>query len=172
MSARYNRTVNSRAPFLAAFAAVLLLAGCSKNIDTPDDIKAGVIKDLSKKMDVKSMDITVQSVAFRGKEADASVIFSPKGLPAGSGMMMKYVMARDGDEWKIKSRALDGDAAHMQQQSGGSLPSGHPGMGAGAPGGTAGGTALPPGHPATSGGAATTTGPGGVPMPAVPAQKQ
>ncbi len=122
------------------------------------------------------MDVTVQSVAFRGKEADASVIFAPKGLPAGQGMMMKYLMVREGDEWKIKSRSLDGDAAHMQQQSGGgSLPAGHPGMGGGAPGAATGGTALPPGHPAMPGGAsggAPTVGPGGVPMPAAPASKQ
>ncbi len=121
----------------------LLLAGCSKNIDTQDAVKAGVLKDLAKKVDVQNMDINVQSVSFRGQEADATVAFSPKGAPAGQSITMKYSLERAGDEWKIKSRSLDGHSAPTAAPSG-DLPPGHPTMG-GAPGGAAG--PLPSGHP-------------------------
>ena len=59
--------------------AALCLAGCSKNIDTPEAVKEGVIKDIAKKVDVQSMDVNVDSVSFREKEADAKVSFKPKG---------------------------------------------------------------------------------------------
>ena len=35
----------------ATVLAVALLAGCSKNIDTPEAVKQGVIKDIAKKVD-------------------------------------------------------------------------------------------------------------------------
>ena len=148
-----------RAFCLAALSATLLLAGCSKNLDTQEAVKAGVIKDLAKKVDVDKMDVNVVAVSFRGQEADATVSFSPKGAPAGQSITMKYAMARDGDEWKIKGRSLDGHSAPTAAP-GGDLPAGHPGAGGGAAG------TLPPGHPAMgSGGGTSTVGPGGVPMP-------
>jgi outer membrane murein-binding lipoprotein Lpp len=144
----------------AAVSAALLLAGCSKNIDTQDAVKAGVIKDLAAKVDVQNMDINVAAVAFRGQEADATVSFSPKGAGPGQSITMKYAMERAGDEWKIKGRSLDGHTAPTAAP-GGNLPPGHPGP-------VASGTPLPPGHPSVnSAGGATTIGPGGVPMPPV-----
>ena len=73
--AGYNRYVKLAAICLAA----LCLAGCSKNIDTPEAVKEGVIKDIAKKVDVQAMDVNVDSVSFREKEADAKVSFRPKG---------------------------------------------------------------------------------------------
>lgn len=134
----YNRYVKSA----LVLAAVLCLAGCSKNIDTPEAVKEGVINDIAKKgMDVKAMDISVDSVSFRAKEADAVVSFRPKGAAPGSqGVTMNYTLDRDGDAWKIKSRNMEG---HNQQQPPGSsaLPPGHPTSTSGN------GAALPPGHP-------------------------
>ena len=119
--------------------AAMCLAGCSKNIDTPEAVKEGVIKDIAKKVDVGAMDVNVDSVSFREKEADAKVSFRPKGAPASQSIVMNYALERQGDEWHIKSRNMQ---AHEQPQPGQTdLPPGHPAAGAGnsAP--------LPAGHP-------------------------
>jgi hypothetical protein len=107
--------------------AALCLAGCSKNIDTPEAVKEGVIKDIAKKVDVQAMDVSVDSVSFREKEADAKVSFWPKGGDRSQSITMHYSLERQGDEWRIKSRDMQ---AHEQQkhneQPGGALPAGHP----------------------------------------------
>ena len=136
-SGGYNRSVKSATVLLA----VLLLAGCSKNIDTTEAVREGVIKDISKKVDIGSMDISVDSVSFREKEADAQVSFMPKGGGKSQAITMTYLMERQGDEWHIKSRNM---SSHMQQQPGQTaLPPGHPSA-SGAP---QPGAPLPPGHP-------------------------
>jgi hypothetical protein len=132
--------------------AAILLAGCSKNIDTPEAVKEGVLKDIAKKVDVQSMDVNVDSVSFREKEATAKVSFKPKGAPSGQSIVMDYQLERDGDEWKIKGRTMQGHDAHGQ--AGGDapagaqtpLPAGHPTV---APGTQAG--PLPEGHPGVPG---------------------
>jgi hypothetical protein len=53
--------------------AALLLAGCAKKNDTPEAIKEGVLRDISKSFNVSNMDVVVDSVSFRDKEADATV---------------------------------------------------------------------------------------------------
>jgi hypothetical protein len=122
---------------------VLCLASCAKNIDTSEAVKAGVIKDIAKKVDVQSMDVSVDSVSFREKEADAKVSFRPKGGDPSQSIVMTYSLERQGDEWHIKSRNMQ---AHEQPQPGASgqpaLPAGHPGV---TPGANAG--PLPAGHP-------------------------
>lgn len=123
----------------------LVLAGCAKNIDTPEAVKDGVLKDIAKKVDVGSMDVNVDSVSFREKEADAQVSFMPKGAPSSQAITMNYVLERQGDEWHIKSRSMD---MHGKQPAGqAALPPGHPGV-SGAPNP---GTPLPPGHPQVPG---------------------
>lgn len=126
---------------------MLCLAGCSKNIDTPEAVKEGVIKDISKKVDISAMDISVDSVSFREKEATAQVSFRPKGAAPGSqGITMNYALERDGDQWRIKNRNMQG---HEQAQPGAAsqLPPGHPITGSGN------GQQMPPGHPQVSPGA-------------------
>jgi hypothetical protein len=122
------------------FLAALVLAGCAKNIDTPEAVKEGVIKDIAKKVDVQSMDVNVDSVSFREKEADAKVSFRPKGAAASQSITMNYSLERQGDEWHIKSRNMQ---AHAQEQPGApgqtALPPGHPPAGTGGP--------MPAGHP-------------------------
>ena len=123
--------------------AALLLAGCSKNIDTTEAVKDGIIKDISKKVDVGTMDINVDSVSFKENEADATVSFMPKGGGASQAMTIAYKLERQGDEWRIKSRNM---ASHGQQQAGQpgqtALPAGHPTVTT-----PSAGTSLPPGHP-------------------------
>ena len=118
----------------------MCLAGCSKNIDTPEAVKEGVLKDVAKKVDVNAMEVSVDSVSFREKEATAQVSFRPKGAPPGSqAITMNYALERDGDQWRIKNRNMQG---HEQQQPGSSqMPPGHPMTGAGS------GQQMPPGHP-------------------------
>ena len=124
--------------FASICLAALCLAGCSKNIDTPEAVREGVIKDIASKVDVQAMDVNVDSVSFREKEADAKVSFKPKGAPSSQSITMNYSLERQGDEWHIKNRNME---AHGQQPGQNALPSGHPttGSGNGAP--------LPAGHP-------------------------
>jgi hypothetical protein len=127
--------------------AALCLAGCSKNIDTPEAVKEGVLKDIAKKVDVQAMDVTVDSVSFREKEADAKVSFKPKGAPVAQSITMTYSLERDGDEWRIKTRNMQ---AHEQQQPTApgqqAMPPGHPMTGSGN------GGPLPAGHPQVNNG--------------------
>lgn len=141
----YNRNVKSAVICLAA----LLLAGCSKNIDTPEAVKDGILKDIAKKVDVASMEVNVDSVSFREKEADAQVSFTPKGMARAQSITMNYVLERQGDEWHIKSRTMDMHGKQAPGQNGGqaALPPGHPGVSA-VPNP---GTPLPPGHPQVPG---------------------
>ena len=87
--------------------AALLLAGCSKSIDTPEAVKEGIIKDITGKVDVGKMDVNVDSVSFRSDGADAAVSFRPKGAPLSQSMTMNYKLERQGGEWHVKSRNMD-----------------------------------------------------------------
>lgn len=137
--------------------AALLFAGCAKKNDTPEAIKQGVLRDISKSFNVSNMDVVVDSVSFRDKEADATVTYMLKGGSASQGMTMRYVMERHDDgQWYIKSRASSpaqsaGPSAGGGDATAGELPAGHPttsGMGdTGAPAGSGSKPNLPPGHP-------------------------
>ena len=130
----------------AVAIAALFLVGCAKKNQTPEAIRQGVIRDISKSFKMDSMDITVDSVSFRDKEADATVTFGLKGGQPGQGMHMKYLMEQHSDgEWYIKSRAAAGEPEGAAGGSG-SMPAGHPALGAPPAGGDAAGT-LPPDHP-------------------------
>lgn len=121
--------------------AALLLGGCSKNIQTNEAVRAGVIKHLSnnKGLQVGSMDIDITSVTFRDKEADAVVSFKPKGGDPATGMQMNYTLEQKGGEWVVKPRAEKGGA--------------HPGA-AMPPSGMGGQVQMPPAHPPVDAGKA------------------
>lgn len=118
--------------------ALALLAGCSKNIQTNEAVREGVIKHLSQNsgLNLSQMDIEVTSVTFRDNEADAVVGFKPKGAGAASGMSMRYTLERQGNEWVVRKKADSGMGHGMMP------PSGEPSAGQGD---------LPPGHPPVSG---------------------
>jgi hypothetical protein len=118
---------------LALCIVALVLAGCAKNIDTPEAVKQGIIQDIGKKVDIQNMDVSVNSVSFREKEATANVSFRPKGGDPTQSITMTYSMERKGDEWHVKDRKMQGHESTP-------LPAGHPAMGEG--------QTLPPGHPA------------------------
>jgi len=152
--------------------SVFALAGCAnRNVDSLEAVKQGVIRDLSKTNNINmgAMDVSVVSVSFRDKEADAVVSFAPKGGTAAQGLTMSYTMERQGSEWHIKGRAASDLQKHAAQApgagaqggamapgmeghgSGAQMPAGHPGMmgGAGAAdeNGKSNGAPLPAGHP-------------------------
>jgi hypothetical protein len=117
-------------------AAVLLLLGCGKNIQSQEAVRQAVIDHLSGRpgLDVASMQVDVTSVVFRDDEADATVSFRPKGSTApGSGMQMNYTLERKGNHWVVKSRSDAGGSPHgagaMPGAGGGGLPPGHPPVG-------------------------------------------
>lgn len=133
----------------ATFAvAALFLAACAQKNDTPEAVKQGVVRDLAKKFDMSKMDVIVDSVSFRDKEADATVTFTIKGGSAAQGMTMKYVMERhDDNQWYIKSRANSTPAAGASAGTG-EMPAGHNLSGSmGAPAGSGPKYNLPPDHP-------------------------
>lgn len=133
---RYNHSVTQARWILSL--ALALLAGCSKNIQTNEAVRDGVIKHLSQNsgLNLAQMDIEVTSVTFRENEADAVVGFRPKGAGAASGMSMRYTLERQGNEWVVKKKADSGMGHGMAP------PSSQPPAGEGV---------LPPGHPPTGG---------------------
>jgi hypothetical protein len=129
---------------LLCACALTLLVGCSKNIQTNEAVRQGVLNHLSKNtgLNVGSMDIEVTSVTFRDNECDAVVGFKPKGGAGGSGMSMRYTLERKGSEWVVKKKAdsgmghgsaMPGMAMPGMTQPGASapaMPADHPPMGA------------------------------------------
>jgi hypothetical protein len=105
-----------------------------------------VLNYLSKRSDLLSMDVSITNVSYRGNEATATVHLQAKGsnLP-GSGMDMRYLLERKGNDWVVKGRA--GGETHGQGMSG--HPGGPPSGQAGEPGSIgAMPQTIPPGHPA------------------------
>ncbi len=146
---------------LIGAVALFVLAGCSnRNVDSLEAVKQGVIRDISKNVNVGAMDVNVVSVSFRDKEADAVVSFAPRGGTPQQGLTMNYTLERQGAEWHIKKRAQGDLQRHAGQASSGAMtggdssqmPPGHPPMDGGGQAPPAGGhTQLPSGHPALSG---------------------
>jgi hypothetical protein len=132
----------NRALIATSLAAFVLLAACHKDIQTTDAVQRGVMTYLSTKagLSASSMDVSVTSVSFRQNEAEATVHFQARGSnDASSGITMKYVLERKGNEWVVKGRAGASSRGANPHGNGGGMgmmppPSGTP--------------ALPPGHPA------------------------
>jgi hypothetical protein len=161
--ALYNRHV-TRTPLLVA---ALLLAGCSKNIDTTDAVRLGVVDYLNALkigLDVNNMQVDVTAVSFEKDHAHATVTITPKSTGQG-GMQLAYDLDRKGDKWVVHGNAMSAGSAHGAQDSSGAtqggatsapglpppngatLPPGHPAVAT--PNGTQpGASQLPPGHPA------------------------
>lgn len=115
---------------MAFLCAACLLLGCRKDIQNTAAVRQGILDYLAKRPDLVAMDVNVASVAFRKDEADATVYFRAKDGPPESGMQMKYILERKGNQWVVKGRASSGGTASNPHE-------------AAAPGTSA----LPPGHP-------------------------
>ncbi len=76
------------------------MAGCSKNINNKDAVKAAIMKRVSKTgFDVNAMQVDITQVSFHDQDAVATVAFIPKGGPPGSAVTFKYNLHRQNDEW-------------------------------------------------------------------------
>lgn len=133
---------------LTIFTAALLLSllvfsGCKRDIQSTEAVRQGVLAYLSKRSDLLSMDVSITNVVYRQNEATATVHLQAKGSNTpGSGMDMRYLLERKGNDWVVKGRA--GGDAHGAEGMGvppGAQPSGPGSIGA-MP------QTLPPGHPA------------------------
>ena len=83
--ASYNRIVR------IAFALVplLCLAACHRSGHSNEAVLQGVLDYLSGAgLNMAGMDVTLNSVQFKGNQADASVSIAPKGGPAAKPMQM------------------------------------------------------------------------------------
>lgn len=117
-----------------------LWVGCSpKRVDTPEAVRQAVVEYLTGRagLDLKSMDIQVSSVQFRGDEAEAVVRFRAKGSSdPNSSLELRYTLRREGPRWRVVGRSGSG-AAHPGGIGDRSQPLPNP--------------PLPPGHPPISG---------------------
>jgi len=78
------------------------------------------------------MDVDVTSIAFKGSEADATVMFRAKGADASSGLQMRYTLEQKSGKWVVKEKAQASGSPHgAAANPGGALPPGHPPMDAG-----------------------------------------
>jgi len=128
--------------------SITLLSGCKRDIQNNDAVRKGVLAYFAKRSDLLAMDITVTNVVYNANQATATVHLQAKGNNApGSGMDMRYVLERNGNDWVVKGRA--GGDLHGSQ---GMPPaSSAPQPGAGGSIGAMPQTTLPPGHPPVSG---------------------
>jgi hypothetical protein len=113
-----------------------LTAGCKKQVNEQDAIRASIEKHLSARSDLNlsAMDRDVKQISVNGDRATARVEFRLK--QGNASMQVQYVLERQGGEWTVTN----------SQPGGGQDP--HSGMGSpahAAPG--AGSNSLPQGHP-------------------------
>lgn len=75
-------------------------------------------------MNLPQMDVTLTSVQFNGKNADATVSFAPKGSNAGQGMSMSYRLEKQENKWVVVGRQDAGAVPHggAAAPSGGAMP--------------------------------------------------
>lgn len=138
--------------WIAVALAALALSGCSKSIDNQEAAQKAVDDYFSSKPALRSMSARVQSVIFRGNEADATVMVTGKGQNPASAIPIPYVLERKSSGWVVKGPSQSAMAGHGMQ-NGGQMPAGHPAMG-NAPGAQPDGSEklhLPPDHPPIGG---------------------
>ena len=137
-------------------AAALTLIGCSKNIDTTEAVKAGVMDYMNSVapkigLDLNNMTVDVPAVSFDHDHARATVTVTPK-IKGSGGMQLNYNLDRKGDKWVVAGNAQSAGSAHGSPDAGAApqaapdgtqLPPGHPSVNT-----PPAGTQLPPGHPA------------------------
>ena len=130
---------------VAALLPLLVSSGCKRDIQSTEAVRQGVLTYLAKRSDLLSMDVSITNVVYRQDEATATVHLQAKGSNTpGSGMDLRYLLERKGNEWVVKGRA--GNDSHGA--GGMPPPSGAPpsdGAGAGSIGAMP--QTLPPGHP-------------------------
>jgi hypothetical protein len=123
--------------FFVVAAAALSLAGCAKDINNKEAVKAAIEKRVAKTgFDVNAMTVNVTQVSFHGQDAVATVAFIPKGGPEQGAVTFKYNLHREKDEWVATGLSQGGNmAAHTGMapdtpvDPSRPLPAGHPPIG-------------------------------------------
>lgn len=127
------------------------LGGCRKNIQTDEAVRQGILSYLSqnKNLSLNAMDIEVKQVTFHGQEAEAVVLFKPKGGDPTSGMSMSYTLERQDSGWVVKKKADTGPHGAAAAKALTTPPAAAPAPASQIPLPTPSGT-MPAGHPAMS----------------------
>jgi len=152
-----------RAYFLTAVGFLVLFAGCKKQENDADGVRAGINQHLVslKTINLGAMDMNVTNVSVQGNEAQAQVEFKPKsGGAPGAAMQVSYSLQKQNGQWVVQNtQAAGGSIQHPapgeNPHANGAAPSegSMPNFRDLVPGGSgAGGNAstLPPGHPPMS----------------------
>jgi hypothetical protein len=133
--------------FLSVLILAVVLGGCNHENAQKAGVRQGVVDYVAGRgINVNGMNVELTSVKFNGEKADATVSFTPKSGPAGSGMSMDYQLERRDDKWVVVGRRDIGSSPHGGGATpGGAMPGGANPHGAGAmPGAPMGGAAMPP----------------------------
>lgn len=126
---RYNQTVRFQSVVLIPVVALWLAAGCNRAPETQEAVRQAVIEAVAQRMNLSSMDVVVQSVNFKGDEAEAVVGFRPKGGSSEQTVAIRYTLEKKSGKWVVKPRA-NGKNPHGEAGAPGkSMPEGHPPIG-------------------------------------------
>lgn len=119
----------------------MCLIGCNRGSEDKEAVRQGILDHLKARgMNLPQMDISLSSVKFDGKKADATVSFAPKGQSA-AGMSMSYRLEQQGNKWVVVGRQDTGASPHGgMPAAGGDMP------GAESPQSPAGAPAMPNPH--------------------------
>ncbi len=96
---------------------------CNRGIENKDAVRQAIIDHLKARN--FPVDVSLTSVTFNGKRADAVVVVTPKGANASQGMTMPYQLEQQGGKWVIVGRGDSGANPHggaMPMPGGGAAP--------------------------------------------------
>lgn len=119
-----------------ALIAAVLLAGCSKNIQTPEAVRSAVMEYLTARaaqtgLDMNAMQVEVGATTFEKDTARTTVSITPKNT-GGGGMQMTYNLDRKGEKWVVRPGGTPHGMIPPQNPGtapSGQLPAGHPPIG-------------------------------------------
>lgn len=105
---------------LGVFAFLVLLAACSKDIQTTEAVRQAIVDDIQQRKGATGVDpglveTTVSAVSFGKDSARADVSFGVKSAPGAGGMNMTYVLQRQGSKWVVTGRQMSGANPHGAQ---------------------------------------------------------
>lgn len=108
---------------VATLGLVALLAGCKKQVNDADGIRAGINQHLAslKTLNVDAMDMNITNYSVQGNQAQAQVEFRPKGSgPQGAAMQISYTLAKQNGAWVVQNSEAVG--MPMQHPASGENP--------------------------------------------------
>lgn len=128
--------MNRRILMCTIIFLLAVAAGCKKQANDQDAIRASIDKHLSARADLNlsAMDREVKQISVNGDHATAQVEFRLK--QGNASMQVEYALERQGAEWTImNSQPAGGQSPHSggmppppnsPNSGGNSMPQGHP----------------------------------------------